>query len=91
MGYTIWFACGIAAVILANKKGRATGVWALLYVLFGPATLIVALVTPDAYTCPNCMKGIDKEASICPYCRSKLTPVRAADQILREWKPPWEK
>ena len=83
----VWFICGIiSANICRNKSQSGCAGFALGFIL-GPLGIIIALVMGPGLKCPACMKGVDKEARLCPHCRSALTPQserRAQQQAARE-------
>ena len=68
----LWIFFGIVTAIVASGKGRSGCGWFLIGVLFGPFGLIAAFAVGSSYQCPKCKKGIDKEATICPYCRTEF-------------------
>jgi TctA family transporter len=42
----IWVLCGIAGAVVAEKRGRNAGVWALVCILTGVFGLLVLVVLP---------------------------------------------
>jgi hypothetical protein len=71
MWLLLWILCGIAAAMIAAKKGRA-GQGLVLGFLLGPFGILFALLmSGNRSQCPAC-KSMIPEATICPYCRSAL-------------------
>lgn len=61
---------------IARKKEKSFGLWFVLGVLcFIIALPAVLLSSDNRRTCPNCMSKINRKATVCPYCQSKLVPI----------------
>ncbi len=83
----LWIGCGVAAAMLASRKGRSgCGGFALGFIL-GPIGLVIVLLlrsnqdaidaknvsTGDKMICPYCAEVIKAAAVKCRYCRSDIT------------------
>ncbi len=82
----VWFLFGLSAAIIANGKGR--GGWFILGLLFGPFSLVVALLPSMAAIdqvkarssgehgefkrCSFCAESVRKEAIKCKHCGSDI-------------------
>jgi len=65
----IW---AIICSLIGARKGAAFGYF-FLGLILGPIGAIIALVGKgNRVKCPYCKKLIDLEASVCPWCRSKV-------------------
>jgi len=79
--------CGCFAACVADNKGWEGAPWFCAGFFFGIIGLIAAAGLPlrsevyiehdwrikgAEYECPYCRKRIDKRATVCPYCSTKL-------------------
>ncbi len=64
--------CGGVTLAIGQSRGDGT----LTFwrgAIWGPLGIAYALVMPGRNVkCDQCMKYVDREASICPYCRTKF-------------------
>lgn len=78
----IWILLAYIVSVVAKKKGRREGLWAIYGFFLGPIALIHILVldkTPakeeqdraasGRAPCPHCLEQIIVGARVCPYCR----------------------
>ncbi len=93
----IWLLFGLAAGMIAGGKGRSSGGFFLLGLLFGPFGLLAAAVaSPNKARneraglqsgrmrkCPQCAEVISSEAKICRHCRSPVDPLPKRDWMGR--------
>lgn len=97
----LWVAAGVLGAIIALSRGRLNfglatwlffGWWGLfLIAFFGGGLLLAWSLIPSGNTrCPSCREQVRKDASICPHCRSVLTPamVEPADPVVDEPSAP---
>ena len=77
----LWFAFGITAGVIAEKRGRSGIGWFLLGCIFGVFALIVVIAIPSRHDvptadthskCPDCLEPVLKEARVCRHCRCDL-------------------
>jgi len=70
--FLLAFFLGLIPAAMARSKGRSFGLWWL----FGFALFIVALpasfMISHSKICPHCRKGVDPQATICPFCQSQI-------------------
>lgn len=82
-----WFAFAVAVGMFATKRGRGSGNWFLISVVFSPLLgFIFLLVSEDLskkasstdnglrVKCPACAELVLAEASVCKHCGAKLDP-----------------
>jgi len=86
IGLVISIVCGAISSSIMKSKGRSGGAGFAWGFLLGFIGLIIVALFPrdeagiqqnlleDGYhkQCPFCRKVIDKDATICPFCRSQL-------------------
>jgi len=72
----VWLAVGIPVAVGARDRGWRDPLSFGLIAILGPFGLLLVAASGHEYVCPNCKKGINRAASICPYCRSVLTPLK---------------
>ena len=82
----LWIVSIVLCGVVASKKGRFVFGWVLLGFLLSFIALIIVLVISDLsdgvvqakkagrIQCPSCKEFIRPGASICPMCRTELTP-----------------
>jgi len=77
-----WVLIGLVSAIIAARKGHSGCGWFVLGILFGPFSLVFALLVPRnpalsarmtlqgkaRRTCPHCAEQIRSEAVRCSYC-----------------------
>lgn len=75
----IWIFCGVAAAMIgANKNAGFLGF--LLGLFFGPFGILFAvLMNGNRKQCPACKSKIHPQATICPQCRTALSPGGAVE------------
>lgn len=68
----IWFVSWIATIIVGSKKGEGC-ISVITGFFFGPVALIFAVASSgNKIKCSYCKELIEKDAVICPHCRSEL-------------------
>jgi len=68
----LWILCGIIGSMIGSKKGQGCLGFVLGFLL-GPIGIIIEIVNKgDRRICPHCRELINKDASVCPKCQSKL-------------------
>jgi hypothetical protein len=86
----IWIASGLICGAIASRKGRSSGGWFALGLLFGPlALLAIAVASPNEAAleraglqsrtlrrCPQCAEVIQSKATVCRHCGASVTPPR---------------
>ncbi len=91
-----WIICGLAAGLIAEKKGHSGCLFLIVGLALGPLGLgIAALVSPNeenlakmkmkqgyARKCPYCSEIINHDARICKYCRSEVDPLEDPPKFL---------
>jgi hypothetical protein len=82
----IWLGSAILAALAAPSRGRSSGGWFVLGLLFGIFALIALLVMPSVgagvdeptpsthLRCPDCRELVRKDARVCKHCGCKLIP-----------------
>lgn len=90
-------ASGVSANLLfAVPLATGVGYWArrrpiagaMLGIVFGPfGWLLVFLLTDLRVFCPACRSQVEWNASLCPYCRSELSPLKARPKASPSDKP----
>lgn len=87
-GLLAWFMCGAFSSHVATEKDRCGICWFLWGVAFGPMALLAVVGLPDkskpkeperpsmkTHTlCPECIEPVNRQASTCRHCGSKLFP-----------------
>jgi hypothetical protein len=68
-----WLLSALVARSFAVDRGRARAGF-FLGLLYGPLGVIMALLLPSAGSCPFCYEPVHIKATICPHCRSTLSP-----------------
>jgi hypothetical protein len=76
-----WLLSAVVARSFASDRGRATAGF-FLGLLYGPLGVVMALLLPSATdgdvrrsgSCPFCYEPVHVKATICPHCRSTLSP-----------------
>lgn len=74
MLWGIWIGSMIIGGWSMKRSGYSTTIALLGVMLLQPFSILLIFVSPRELPCPKCQKRVDKKASICPYCRSELTP-----------------
>ncbi len=77
----IWLLFGAGTAAIANSNGRGALGWFMIGLLFGPIGIIAALIAGSGYQCPRCKKSVDKEATICPHCRTEYGNTDRQEEI----------
>ena len=86
--FFFWLICTLAAILVAEHKGRSGCAFAIVALITAPIALIIALVmqpteavltkraiaSGDLRECPACKEAIKASASICPNCRTESRP-----------------
>ena len=72
-----WIMCAIAAAMIGATKGRGFSGF-LAGLLLGPFGVLFAfLARGNRVDCPACKSNIHPEATMCPHCRTAVTPLTA--------------
>lgn len=79
----IWLLFSLATAYVARNRGENGLTWFFGGLLLGPIGLLFAFMTGTR--CPKCRKTIAGDASLCPYCRSELTPSPPKSQLAIRW------
>lgn len=78
----IWFFFGICSAMIASGKGRSSGAWFVLGLIFGPVALLLAMIVSNDHVglerqglregtltkCPHCGGAISLHVSACRHC-----------------------
>ena len=83
----VWLMCGFIAGAVSGNRGQSRIAGFIIGLMFGPLGILLAAVQSPGCKCPYCKKGIDKEARLCPFCRSSVTPqseARAAKRAVKK-------
>jgi hypothetical protein len=75
MMFVVLLLLAIVPAMIASKKGRNAGLWWLYGVLLLPIAVVHSLLAENRlrHPCPHCAEPIQREAAICPHCRSELS------------------
>lgn len=69
-----WLIMGLVVAYIASKKGRSFVGWFIYGILLWPIALIhIALSSNNGQKCTKCFSNIDSRATICPFCKHKIT------------------
>jgi hypothetical protein len=65
-----------------NQFKTATLILLPASIVFGPITIVVALLLPRRKLCPHCFKAVQKEVMVCNYCGKSMPaqPVSQAEE-----------
>jgi hypothetical protein len=81
----VWVICAIAGALIAERKGRSAGLWAVICLLTGVfGILVIAVMSKQTQAapagqgrvaCPACSEAILPTATLCKHCGTGLTPM----------------
>lgn len=79
-----WIFLSVLVGVAASSRGRGSGTWFLLAMIFSPLLAIIGLVlvpnlksapNPETHVkCPDCAELVLKEAKVCKHCGTRLIP-----------------
>jgi hypothetical protein len=82
--FFLWMAFAIAVGMFATQRGRSSGIWFLLSLIFSPLLGFIFLVASsnlnkiienrDEVKCPACAELVLAEATVCKHCGGVLAP-----------------
>jgi len=79
----LWIVCGgIAASMIANKRGKDSGLWFVIGALLGPFGILFAALS-DGRRCPYCREHVHPQAVKCPKCQSAIQAAGKTPQVVR--------
>ena len=71
--FFFWFVFALLVGLFANSRGLSGFLFFVISCIVSPLSgFILVLIAGYGRKCTRCMKGIDKVATICPYCRTEF-------------------
>jgi hypothetical protein len=72
--FLFWILFGaLIGVAAAHRRGFGTAAGVIGGMLLGPLAILMFLADGGRRQCPQCAEWIQKQAKICPHCKSDLT------------------